>query len=30
LLGSCTYQLPVTHDISQEGFDGHKEPVASS
>jgi hypothetical protein len=29
LLGSCTFQLPVTHDISQEGFDGHPEPAAS-
>ncbi len=28
-LGSCAFQLPVTHDISQEGSDGHREPAAS-
>jgi hypothetical protein len=30
VLGSYTFQLPATHDISQDqGSDGHQEPAVS-
>jgi hypothetical protein len=30
VLGSCTFQLPATHDISQDqDLTGHQEPAAS-